>query len=315
MASKARSSFFLFLKGVAMGGADIIPGVSGGTIAFISGIYEELVNSIQAFDITALRQILTLDASGFWKRVNGRFLLTLLSGISISIISLVGLVTYLLEKYPIQIWSFFFGLIIISSLSVMTQVKRKSFIVVFSGVLSVIIAFFITSATPATTPDAPWFIFLCGLVAICAMILPGISGSFILLIFGKYEFVLNALRTLDFTVILTFTSGCVVGLLAFSRVISWLFNRFHDTTVAVLAGFMFGSLNKLWPWKLTTVFRMNSHGQQVPLVQENILPTEYLELTEKRPELLYALFFMALGFFIIVIIEKIALKLKEESNG
>jgi len=314
MASKVRNFTFLFLKGIGMGSADIIPGVSGGTIAFISGIYEELIDSIQSFDFKALKQLLSLDIKGFWKRINGNFLAVLVSGIAVSIISFAGVITYLLDNSPIQIWSFFFGLIVISALSVMTQVTQKSAGVVLSGALGIVIAFLVTSATPASTPDSLWFIFICGVVAICAMVLPGISGSFILLIFGKYEFILNALRTLDFTVILTFIAGCIIGLLSFSKIISWLFGRFHDVTVALLAGFMFGSLNKVWPWKLTTVFRMNSHGEQVALIQENILPTEYFELTGTQPKILFAMFFMALGLFIIVIIKKIALKLKEEPN-
>ncbi|MDA0196823.1 MAG: DUF368 domain-containing protein [Bacteroidetes bacterium] len=314
MASKVRNFTLLFFKGIGMGSADIIPGVSGGTIAFITGIYEELINSIQSFDFKALKLLVSLDLEGFWKRVNGNFLAVLVSGIAVSVLSFASVITYLLDNFPIQIWSFFFGLIIISALSVMTQVKQKSAGVVISSVLGILIAFIITSATPATTPDSLWFIFICGMVAICAMILPGISGSFILLIFGKYEFILNALKAMDFVVILTFIGGCIIGLLSFTRIISWLFSRFHDVTVALLAGFMFGSLNKVWPWKLTTAFRINSHGEQVALIRENILPTEYFELTGTQPELLFALFLMALGFFIIVILEKIALKLKEEPN-
>lgn len=298
-----------------MGSADVVPGVSGGTIAFISGIYEELIHSIKSIDLGAVRLLFSFKLREFWYSINAPFLLVLVLGIGTSIISLAKVITYLLNTFPIQVWSFFFGLIVISALSVATQIKNRNSLTVLAGVIGVVIAYIITSSTPSSTPDDLWFIFISGTVAICAMILPGISGSFILLIFGKYEYILNALKDIDLTVILTFIVGCAFGIISFARLVSWLLKKYHDFTIALLAGFMIGSLNKIWPWKITTQFRVDSHGEQVPFIQENILPTEYLNLTGEPPLILYALFFMAVGFFTIVIIEKIALAIRKKSHA
>ncbi len=307
--------FVLYLKGMGMGGADVVPGVSGGTIAFISGIYEELIHSIKSLDLSAIRLLLKFQFREFWSAINGSFLLVLVLGIGTSIVSLAKLITFLLQEFPIQVWSFFFGLIIISALSVGTQIRKKNWISVISGLLGFAIAYGITSATPAVTPEDLWFILICGMVAICAMILPGISGSFVLLIFGKYEYILNALKDIELTIILTFVLGCIIGILSSARLISWLLNKQHDLTIAMLGGFMIGSLNKIWPWKLIVQYRVNSAGDQVPFLEENILPTEYMELTGNQPLILYSVFFMAIGFFTIVIIEKIALAVKNKGNA
>ncbi len=305
----------LYLKGLGMGGADVVPGVSGGTIAFISGIYEELIHSINQINLSAISLLLKCRFKEFWSAINGSFLLVLVLGIGTSIISIAKLITYLLQEFPIQLWSFFFGLIVISALSVGTQIRKKNWGSVFSGLTGIAIAYAITSAIPAVTPEESWFIFICGMIAICAMILPGISGSFILLIFGKYEFILNALKDFDIGIILTFIFGCLVGILSFARLISWLLFKWHDLTIAMLAGFMIGSLYKIWPWKLTLQYRVNRAGDQVPFLEENILPTEYMELTGSQPLILYSVFFMAFGFFTIVIIEKIALAVRNRADG
>jgi len=298
-----------------MGGADVVPGVSGGTIAFISGIYEELIDSIKSFDLNAIKLLIAFRLHEFWQTINGNFLLVLVLGIATSIVSLAKLITFLLHEYPIQLWSFFFGLIVISALSVGNQIKIKSYTSVLSGIIGVIAAFGITSVTPAVIPEGIWFTFLSGMVAICAMILPGISGSYILLIFGKYEFILNSLLEFEFTVISTFVLGCLIGILSFSRLVSWFLHHYHDLTISMLAGFMIGSLNKIWPWKVITQFRVNSEGDQIPFIEENVLPTDYIKLTGEQPLILFAIFFMAFGFFIIVIIEKIALAIKKQNRG
>ena len=295
----------LFLKGMGMGGADVVPGVSGGTIAFITGIYEELLNSIKSIDKTAIQLLLALKIADFWKHINGNFLITLFSGIFISIISLAKLIHYLLNHQPIQLWSFFFGLIIISALVVSRQIKQWKIHVIISGIAGILIAFFITGATPATTPDNYLFIFLSGAIAICAMILPGISGSFILLILGKYEFIIEAVKELNILVIIVFGFGCVLGLLSFSRLVSWLLNKYHDLTVALLAGFMIGSLNKIWPWKETLTTRLNSKGELIPLIQKNLWPTEYMERVGE-PLVLQAILYCCVGILLIVGIEKVA---------
>ena len=247
----------LYLKGMAMGAADIVPGVSGGTIAFITGIYEELLNSIKSFNLDALELLKQLQFKALWKHINGTFLLVLLAGIFTSILTLARLVTWLLATYPVQIWSFFFGLIIISAILVTKEIRKWSISVVIAGIIGIVVAYIITIASPAQTPDALWFIFLAGAIAICAMILPGISGSFILLLLVKYEFILTALKEFNIPIIIVFGIGCVVGLLSFARVVSWLLDRYYNVAVALLAGFMVGSLNKVWPWKVITEYYLD----------------------------------------------------------
>jgi len=294
-----------FLKGLAMGFADAIPGVSGGTIALISGIYEKLINSIKAFDVKAFQFLRGLQFRKLWEHVNGSFLAFLTAGIAVSLITLSHFVTYLLSEYPIQIWSFFFGLIVISSMLVLKGITKWKVRTVFSFIIGTAIAYYITIATPAATPTALWFIFLSGVIAICAMILPGISGAFLLLMMGKYEYVYLALRDMKLVIIAVFALGAITGLLSFSRVISWLLKNYHNAAIALLSGFMVGSLSKIWPWKIVTLFRQNSSGVQVPLVEKNILPGNYLQLTGKDPFVLQALLFMALGFFVVFLLEKI----------
>lgn len=296
----------LYLKGLGMGAADIVPGVSGGTIAFITGIYEELLDSIKSFNLDALQLLREFQFRAFWKHINGTFLLVLLAGIFTSILSLARVVTWLLEYYPIQLWSFFFGLIIISAILVTKEIRKWNAAVVFAGVLGIAIAYYITIATPAETPDALWFVFLAGALAICAMILPGISGSFILLLLVKYEFILTALKELNIAVILVFGTGCVVGLLSFARLVSWLLDRYYNVAVALLAGFMIGSLNKVWPWKVVTEYYLNSKGQQKPLVTESVWPTAYTAATGQESFMLWALLFAALGILMVVGIEKVS---------
>ncbi len=300
-----KDSILLFLKGMGMGGADVVPGVSGGTIAFITGIYEELLESIKSLDKTAIQLLFSWKIDAFWKHINGTFLITLLSGIFVSVLSLAKVLHYVLNTHPIQLWSFFFGLIIISALLVSRQIKQWNIPVVITGIAGVVIAWLVTSATPSTTPDSFLFVFISGAIAICAMILPGISGSFILLILGKYEFIIESIKDLNVLVILVFGLGCVVGLLSFSRVVSWLLRKYHDLTVALLAGFMIGSLNKIWPWKITVSTRLNSKGEIVPLLQDNLLPQAYMEKIGE-PLMLQAILFFCFGILLIVGIEKVA---------
>ena len=295
-----------------MGGADVVPGVSGGTIAFISGIYEELLASIKAVNLPNLQLLLQGQFKEFWKAVNGNFLLILFSGILISIKSLAALLIHLKETYPIQLWSFFWGLIMISSVVVLRQITKWRWTVIVAGIIGIILAVIVTSLTPAHTSDSYFMIILSGVLGVSAMILPGISGAFILLILGKYEFILTALSELNLVVIGLFIFGCIIGLVSFVRVISWLLDKFHNMAVALLAGFMMGSLNKLWPWKETLEYRLDRHGDQVPYVDVNVMPNEYFAATGDDPVVIQALLFMAVGFFIIVLIEKIALQIKHK---
>lgn len=304
-----KDSVFLFLKGIGMGAADIIPGVSGGTIAFITGIYEELITSIKSVDFEALKLLTSGKFLLFWKKINGSFLTVLLSGILVSLISLAKLISQLLQDHPIQLWSFFFGLVLVSALVVSRDIRKWKVMVVVSFLLGCLIAFLITQIAPAETPHSiPW-IFFSGTIAICAMILPGISGSFLLIMLGKYIFIVKALTEFDLKIILVFSSGCLLGLMAFSRVISWLFKKYRDITIAVLAGFMIGSLNKVWPWKQTVSTFIDRHGEVKPLIQENILPNSYQALGHEA-FLWQAILFMVLGVGLVVFLEKFAVNLK-----
>jgi putative membrane protein len=309
---KTKDYVLLFLKGLAMGGADVVPGVSGGTIAFISGIYEELLESIKSVNIPTLKLLFRGDFKSFWKAINGNFLLVLFSGILVSVKSLASLLIHLKETYPIQLWSFFWGLIMISAIVVLRQINQWKWTVVLAGIIGIFVAFFLTSTTPAHTSDSYWMIVLSGVLGISAMILPGISGAFILLILGKYEYILTALSELNFTVIGLFLVGCLIGLITFVRLISWLLTKYHNVAVALLAGFMMGSLNKLWPWKQTLEYRLDRHGDQVPFIDINVWPNKYLEVSGQDPVIIQALLYMAVGFFIVVVIEKIALQIKSK---
>ena len=244
------------VKGACMGAADVIPGVSGGTIAFITGIYDDLLASINAIDATALKMFFAGKFKEFWKHINGSFLLSLFCGIGFSVMTLAGIMQYLLEHHPIQTWAFFFGLIVASSIFILRGIKGWNLKAVLFLVLGVVLGVTVCTLSPTTTPDALWFIFLSGAIAICAMILPGISGSFILLILGKYQYIMSAITGLtsgeaigeSIVVIGVFAVGAVCGILSFSRFLHWLLGRFHKETLLVLAGFIIGSLVKVWPW-------------------------------------------------------------------
>lgn len=265
----------LWLKGCAMGTADVVPGVSGGTIAFISGIYEELIESIRRADLTALRLLGRLRFGEFWRHVNGRFLLPVLLGIATAVFSLARLMTYLLTNHPVAVWSFFFGLIVASALLVARQVGKWDWRSAAALLAGIAVAWWITVASPAETPETWWFIMLSGAIAICAMILPGISGAFILLLLGKYQFILQAVGELNIPVLALFLAGAVAGIVSFSHLLSWLLRHWHDVTVATLMGFMIGSLNKVWPWKEVLETYIDSHGKIQPLVEANVWPERF----------------------------------------
>ncbi len=255
-----------------MGAADVVPGVSGGTIAFITGIYEELINSIKGVNLKAIKLFFTGRWFSFWKQINGNFLLAVFSGIFISVLSLAKVLEYLLENQPILIWSFFFGLVMASSYVVSRKIARWQYPKIVALVAGIGIAFYITSVTPTTTTDASWFVIFSGGLASCAMILPGISGSFILLLLGKYTFALHAVNERIILDLLLLGAGAVTGLIIFANLLSWLLRKYHDVTIAVLVGFMIGSLNKIWPWK-ETLKTIVVEGEVRPLVEKNILPS------------------------------------------
>ena len=296
---KKKNYLLLVLRGCAMGAADVIPGVSGGTIAFITGIYEELIESIRSINLKALRLLGTFQLKEFWKHINGNFLISVVAGIAISIFSLAKLMKYLLETHPLYIWSFFFGLIIISALMVSREIKKWDILTITSLIVGAIIAYTITVLSPTSTPNDWWFILLSGAIAICAMILPGISGSFILVLLGKYFYIMEAVKTFNVPVMLVFIAGAAIGITTFSRVLSFALRKFHDITIAVLAGFMLGSLNKVWPWKETIETYVDSHGMTKPLVEANIAPNQFVW---------EAVGLMILGFGIVYFLEKLSQK-------
>lgn len=295
----------LIAKGICMGSADVVPGVSGGTIAFISGIYEELIDSIKSISSSSLKLLFTGKFKAFWAAVNGNFLISLLIGILFSIVALVKLITYLLAHEPVLIWSFFFGLVLASSITVCQSIERKSVDRWVAFAIGTAAAYYVTIATPSETPDSLWFIFLCGAIAICAMILPGISGSFILLLMGKYTFIMNTIKGLmeggntgrNLLTLGTFAIGALIGIVSFSNLLSWLLKKWKDITVALLGGFMFGSLNKIWPWKEVVETYVDNHGEIRPLVEANIAPQE---------QILPAIGLAIAGFALVILIEKLA---------
>lgn len=305
MNRKVKDYIVIGLKGMAMGAADVVPGVSGGTIAFISGIYEELLGSISNVNLGLFK---TLKNEGFkiaWKQLNGNFLLSLFIGIFISILSLAKAIKYLLENEPILLWSFFFGLVLASIIYIAKQISKWNFISIIILVLGAFLAYYITTLNPLVSESSSsFYIFFAGAIAICAMILPGISGSFILVLLGAYKPVLGALNDKDFKTIFTFIAGAVIGLLSFSKVLKWLFANYKNYTLAALTGFIMGSLNKIWPWKETLTWRVNSHGVKVPFNQQSVTPFSF----DGDAELSIAIVLAIVGFLLILLMEKLAVK-------
>ncbi|WP_298881061.1 DUF368 domain-containing protein [uncultured Polaribacter sp.] len=295
------------LKGMAMGAADVVPGVSGGTIAFISGIYEELLGSISNVKLSLLKTLKTEGLKAAWKQVNGNFLAALFIGIFVSIISLAKAIKYLLENEPILLWSFFFGLVLASIIYIAKQITKWNFISILALVLGAFLAYYITTLNPMVSEDSSsLYILFAGAIAICAMILPGISGSFILVLLGAYKPVLEAVNNKDIKTILVFMVGAVIGLLSFSKILKWLFANYKNYTLAALTGFIIGSLNKIWPWKETLTWRTNSHGVEVPFNQQSVSPFTF----DGEAQLTMAIVLAIVGFGIILGMEKLAVHKK-----
>lgn len=303
---------FITLKGIAMGAADVVPGVSGGTIAFIAGIYEELISSINKINLNAFKVLKNNGLKTFWKHINGNFFLALLSGIAISILSLAKGVKWLLENEPIAVWSFFFGLMIASILFLTKDVKKWNLAAFSAMVLSGIVAYLITVVPPLGNHSGLLYIFFSGALAICAMILPGISGAFILVLLGAYHTILGALDSWDLKIIGVFCLGAIFGILSFSKTLKWLFTNYRNVTIAGLTGFMIGSLNKVWPWKEVLRYGTDSHGNRVPTWEKSILPSTYESLNNTSPQILTAIALTLVGFFVLYGLEKWALNLKKD---
>ena len=318
------------LKGMAMGAADAVPGVSGGTIAFISGIYEELITSISNFKLSLVKTLTKDGFSALWKEVNGNFLLALLTGIIISFVSFMRLAKFLIEQHPILIWSFFFGLILVSIYFVGKQITKWNISTVLVLIIGAFAAYYITNLPSLAANSNPLYLLFAGAIAICAMILPGISGSFILVILGAYKTLSDALHDWDVKRILFFVIGAVIGLLSFSKILKWLFKNFHNTTLALLTGFIFGSLNKVWPWKKTVSVMRDKSGEVIPfsdisnlgtlsvfqktnndfesyktVIENSISPFSYSELNQVDNQLVYSILLMIIGFLSIIILERL----------
>ena len=311
MAKQFKDYILITLKGLAMGAVEVVPGVSSGTIALIAGIYEELLSTIKNFPV-AIKDLFKnkFDLGLFWKNANGNFLLALFLGMGTGVLSLAKLTKHLLEHYPVPMWAFFFGLVLASVWFVLREVEKwkSTYFALFA--LGAIVGFLITILSPAETPEELWFIFLSGAIAICAMMLPGISGSFMLLLLGKYQYVLTALTEGNIPVILTFISGALIGIILFSHFLSWLLKNYHAITIFFLGGIMFGSLNKIWPWKTVVETVVKPDGEIVPVVESNILPATYTELTGAPSQILYAIIMLIVGLSIIFIIDRVANKIK-----
>jgi len=312
-----------------MGAADAVPGVSGGTIALISEIYEELITTIGSINLSLFKTFKNQGFKAFWQQLNGNFLLALLTGIALSFVLFMRLAKYLLEQHPVLIWSFFFGLIIASIYFVGKQIKKWTVLNFIFLIIGAIVAFYISTLPSMGANTSPYFLFLAGALAICAMILPGISGSFILVILGAYKTLSDALHDFEVKKILIFMTGAVIGLLSFSKVLKWLFKNYHNPTLALLTGFIIGSLNKVWPWKKTvSVFndttgkveqfssisnlgtlslfqqKTNDFETYKTVVDESISPLAYVG----NSHLLWAIVLMLIGFFTIFILEKVGAK-------
>ncbi len=289
----------VFLRGLLMGAADIIPGVSGGTMAFITGIYDTLLGAIRSFDIHFLAKLFRLDIAGAWQHVNGTFLLALLLGIATSIFSLARLVSWLLEAHPVPLWAFFFGLILASALVLLWEVRHWSAAVVLSLLTGIGIALLIAFSPAIRLDFGLAGVFLAGFVAICAMILPGISGSFVLVLLGMYGPVLEAIKGFDLVFILVFVLGCGSGLLCFSRLLHWLLHHYHQATMALLTGFLFGSLPIVWPWKRVAQWVEDSHGKLQPAQQFPVLPADFHLQSGQDPQLWFAVLLAMIGFVLV----------------
>lgn len=291
------------LKGVAMGAADVVPGVSGGTIAFISGIYEELIISINNIKPSLIATLRQKGFKVFWEQLNGSFLLALFTGIFISLFSLATLVSWLLENQPILLWSFFFGLVAASIFFVGKEIKKWNMSTLIFFVSGTVIAYFITQLPPNENVESLPYLFFSGALAVCAMILPGISGAFILVLLGSYKTILDAVHERDILTIVTVAVGAVFGLLSFARLLKWMFKNYRNATLALLTGFILGSLGKIWPWK--KVLETKVFDEKIITVKEqNVSPFAF----EGDNQLMLALIIAIIGFSLIFILERAASK-------
>ncbi|MBW2015452.1 MAG: DUF368 domain-containing protein [Deltaproteobacteria bacterium] len=295
-----RTYFLLGLKGFCMGAADVVPGVSGGTIAFITGIYEELLKSIRTFDLRFIRLLFSRRPGEALAHTGWKFLLVLGAGILTAVFTLAKILAWLLLTHPTLIWSFFFGLVLASAWTVAGHLDSWRSAQVLWMLLGATGAYRLVGMIPVSTPDTPWFLFLSGSIAICAMILPGISGSFILVLLGKYEYILRAVNHRDLLTLVLVGMGAATGLVTFVRLLNWLLKKHRNPTLAVLTGFMLGSLRKVWPWKKTLSTMTDPHGKTILFSQGNILPPHW------DSEVAYAVGLALVGFLLVLSLHRLA---------
>jgi putative membrane protein len=300
--------FSTFLKGMGMGAADVVPGVSGGTIAFITGVYDTLLESIRRINPSILKMWKQEGFSAAFSYINGYFLIALFGGVLTSILTLARFISWALSAHPIPVWSFFFGLILVSVWHILRQIRFNKLPCWISLGLGVIFAYSITILNPISLDATPFNFVLGGAIAITAMILPGISGSFILLLLGLYTPVLAAVKNFEIGKLLLFLTGCIVGLLTFSHVLSWLLRKYRELTLTFLVGLMIGTLPKIWPWKQTVSWRTNSSGEQVPLIEENLSPATFESITGTSSQTLLAVSLMIIAIVMVLAMEKWAEK-------
>lgn len=303
MSADIKRFLLLFARGLAMGAADVVPGVSGGTIAFITGIYQELIDSLRAIGPQTLVTLYRRGVAAAWQEINGSFLVAVFLGVAVSLFSLASVIELALSSYPIMVWSFFWGLIVASIWHLAKQITPVRWPLLLWFGLGALVALLISIARPTELPGHWWVMMLGGSVAICAMILPGISGSFILLLLGLYTVFIQALSDINLVLLLSFAVGAGCGLLLFARFLSWLLASFYQATLAVLTGFLLGSLNVIWPWKQVIETRLDRHGELIPVVQKNLAPWQYEALVGQTSQWVPAILFALLGFALVLMLE------------
>ena len=303
---RMRGNFKIAVIGLLMGAAEVVPGVSGGTIAFISGIYERLLLALRQLTPALVLVLRREGLATLWRQIDGQFLLLLFAGMVVSIVVFASGISYLMQHQPIALWAFFCGLVIASTWVMSRQMTSFGLNLLLLVCIGAVTGIVITGVVPIALPPTPLFLFLGGALAVCAWILPGISGSFILLILGLYGIVIEAIKTLDLMVLGIVASGCAFGLVCFAQVLTRLFKHAKDGTLAVLTGFMLGSLVKLWPWKETLAYQLGADGHNIPLVQEPVLPATYVLLTGTDPQIELALMAMVAGCIAVIMLDWLA---------
>lgn len=300
---------------MAMGIAEIIPGISGGTIAFVTGIYERFIGSLQSFEPSLIKTLKNEGVKSVWAKVDGNFLLALVGGMFTSIVLFIKIITHLIDTKPLLLWAFFFGLIVASTVYVAKQIPKWRALNIVGLFLGTAIAYYITIASPAIGNEALWFVFVSGVIAISAMLLPGISGSFVLVLMGMYGIVMGGVKNFDLAIIVVFSLGCLGGIFSFSRLLNWAFNHHKSLTLSLLTGFLIGSLNRIWPWQQVLSRRVNSRGEEVLEFMKSVLPNNFSALNSTQnmpygndPQVLPVIGLMVLGFAIVFVLEKLSKK-------